>query len=180
MFSKQIKNIFKKGKMNKKTIWLIFGIVALLAVAYIGGRYLTGEVNPLAMIQFNQGNSTVSSMSMEKSKDLPNGKPIVMGLFNGREDNLLKVKELNVSIVNGVASINMEDKSTIEHEVLITKDTRIFNDITDYSGPDSNGVFQQKVEKSDLEKIADQAYVMVWGRKSGDRFIADTISFSNK
>lgn len=164
--------------MKKKIVWISLAVVALLAIAYVAGRYLTGEVNPFSMLQSAGGDMMVTTIQMEGSKDLPQVKSIVAGTYTGRSDNIIRVKESEVSVFNGVASVGGDDANAVTHDVLVTKDTTIFKDVTDYSTV-GQGVTQQVVEPSDLEEMHEDAFVQVWGRKSGDRVIADTISFSN-
>lgn len=161
----------------KKIIWISLAVAALLGVAYVAGRYLTGEVNPMNMLQFANGDR-MTSIEMEGSKDLPQKRALVMGSYTGRADNIIHVKEISVSMVNGVGYAGGDDANSVLHDVLVTKNTQIFKDITDYSTA-GQGVMQQVVEPSDLEQMGEDAFVQVWGRKSGDRVIADTICFNN-
>lgn len=164
--------------MKKKVVWMGLAVLALAVIAYVAGRYLTGEVNPLSMLQFASGDGMMTSIQMEGSKDLPQEKAIVMGTYTGRADNIIHVKEISVSMVDGVAYEDGIDSNAVTHDVLMTKDTKIFQDMTDYSSS-GEGVIQQVVEPSDLEKMGDDAFVQVWGRKSGDRIIAAVVCFSN-
>jgi hypothetical protein len=165
-------------RMKKKVIWISLGVVALLAIAYVAGRYLTGEVNPLNMLQSASGDLVMTSIQMEPSKDLPQERDIAAGTYSGRADNIIHVKEIAVSVVNGVGYAGGDDANSVMHDVLVTKETKIFQDVTDYSTA-GQGVTQQVVEPSDLEEMSEDAFVQVWGRNSGDRVIADTICFSN-
>jgi hypothetical protein len=40
-------------------------------------------------------------------------------------------------------------------------------------------VLQQTVEEASLDDLTDQSFVTVWGRKSGDRVIAEVVFISN-
>lgn len=164
--------------MKKKVVWISLTVVALLAIAYVGGRYLTGEVNPLNMLQFASGNAVMTSIEMEGSKDLPQEKALVVGTYTGRADNIIHVKEIAVNMVGGVGYSDGNDANAVTHDVLVTRETKVFQDITDYSIA-GQGVIQQVVESADLEAMGDDAFMQVWGRKSGDRVIADVVCFSN-
>lgn len=164
--------------MKKKIVWISLAVVVLIAIAYVAGRYLTGEVNPLNMLQSAGGDMVMTTIQMEGSKDLPQVRSIVAGTYSSRADNIIHVKENEVSVVDGVGYAGGDDANSVTHDVLVTKDTTIFKDVTDYSTA-GLGVTQQVVEPSDLEEMGEDAFVQVWGRKSGDRVIADTICFSN-
>jgi hypothetical protein len=69
-------------------------------------------------------------------------------------------------------------------EVVVTTETLIYHDITQPpahrpSGDDPR-VLQQTVEEGTLDDLNNsQSLVMVWGRKSGDRIIADVLVYNN-
>jgi hypothetical protein len=68
-------------------------------------------------------------------------------------------------------------------EVVVSNDTLIYRETTEFSGPSGppkgNETVQQTVEESTLDELNSQSMVTVWGRKSGDRIIAEVLFYSN-
>ena len=68
-----------------------------------------------------------------------------------------------------------------EVEVVISQETIIYRDTTQPPpGPPSgdNAKVQQTVEEATLDDLNSHAIVMVWGRKSGDRMIAEVLMYT--
>ena len=67
-------------------------------------------------------------------------------------------------------------------EVVVTSETLIYCDVTAMSmePPENNETttVQQVVEPCTLDDLTSDTMLMVWGRKSGDRIIADVVVFS--
>ena len=64
-------------------------------------------------------------------------------------------------------------------EVVISNDTTIYRDVTPMGPENANKAVQQIVELSTIDDISPQSSITVWGRKVGDRIIADIIVFSS-
>ena len=66
-------------------------------------------------------------------------------------------------------------------EVVITNETSIYRETTQLSEPLSSGQqnIQQTVEEATLDGLDSQSVVQVWGRRSGDRIIAEVMMYSN-
>ncbi len=67
-------------------------------------------------------------------------------------------------------------------EVVVTNETVIYRDTTQPGEPPSTAkeqTIQQTVEESTLDDLSSQSMVTVWGRKSGDRIIAEVLFYSN-
>ena len=68
-------------------------------------------------------------------------------------------------------------------EVVVNNETVIYLETTQPpSAPPSSGenlVMQQTVEEASVDGLTSQSSVTVWGRKSGDRIIAEVILISN-
>ena len=64
---------------------------------------------------------------------------------------------------------------------MITSDTIIYLENTDMGEPkpQANIVVQQTVTEGSLDDLTSQSFVTVWGRKSGDRIIAEVLFISN-
>ena len=68
-------------------------------------------------------------------------------------------------------------------EVVVNNETKIYIETTQpLNVPPTSGetqVLQQTVDEGSLDDLTSQSFVSVWGRKSGDRIIAETIFISN-
>jgi hypothetical protein len=181
---------------NKKMI-VGFGILILLvgAAAFIVGRMLNQKAGPLGF-GMPMGNGDVMSISIQitPAPELPTTQPEVLGLFVERKDNSITLS--SVSMDKGGGGVVVEsgggdgesfagspvDNNGPKVEVVITSETTIYIETTQPSGPPSPGenlVLQQTVAEGSLNDLTSQSFVSVWGRKSGDRIIAEVIFISN-
>ena len=64
-------------------------------------------------------------------------------------------------------------------EVVISNDTIIYHDTTELDPENPEATVQQTVELGTIDDITPQSSITVWGRKAGDRIIADIIVFSS-
>jgi len=181
---------------NKKTL-VIFGILILLvgAAAFIGGRMLNGKVGPLGFGMPMGGGDTMSvSVQITSASELPTTEPEAVGLFFERKDNSIVVATVSMGkgggggvIVErsegGAVAGSPLDNDGPKVEVVVTGETTIYLETTQPpSGPPSAGenlVLQQTVAEGSLDDLTPQSFVTVWGRKSGDRIIAEVLFISN-
>ncbi len=66
-------------------------------------------------------------------------------------------------------------------EVVVTPQTTVYRDVTmdQYSSqPPAGQKIQQVVVKGSLDEISQYSSLQVWGRKTGDRFIADVLVYA--
>lgn len=164
---------------NKKLILTVsvFVIVAGVA-AFLAGR------------MFNRGLGTLDrfgpegdGISILPAEELPKGPPEVEGLFVERLDNILLV-ETSPPGGDGVAGSPVGMGGGPKVEVTVTAETTIYHDTTEPPSRPPSGndprELQQTVEAGTLDDlIIAHSLVMVWGRKSGDRIIADVLLFSD-
>ena len=169
--------------MNKK-LYIILGIVIFVVAtaAFVAGRMLNRGVSPLGL--FGPADDGISILPAEQ---LPKTPPEVEGLFIERQDNIITVQGGGPNVENprGVEVGSPEHLSGgPKSEVVITTETILYRDTTQPplrrpSGDDSR-VLQQTVEEGTLDDLNNlQSLVMVWGRKSGDRIIAEVLLYSN-
>ena len=64
-------------------------------------------------------------------------------------------------------------------EIVISNDTIIYRDTTELDPENPEETVQQTVERSTIDDVTPQSSITVWGRKAGDRIIADIIVFSS-
>jgi hypothetical protein len=187
--------------MNKKlTIIIVIAFIVVGAAAFIGGRLLNGGIGPLGMmLPFGPGGGNFSySFKITPAKELPAAHADLTGLYVSRKDNTLTVQSMSMKGEGGgivisradggsggdtgpaVSSVDMG--SGPKMEVVVTGKTIIYRDSTAMNSepPTSQETtVQQTVETGTLDDIHDQTMITVWGRKVGDRLIADVLLYSN-
>jgi hypothetical protein len=183
--------------LNKKTL-LIFGILVILvaATAFIGGRMLNGRVRPLGFgMPMGEGDMMSISVQVTPAAELPTTEPQTVGLFAERKDNSIFVSAISIdaggkgvvveadggSGENGEPSVSGPKPDGPKKEVVITSETMIYLENTDFGEPkpEANLTIQQTVTEGSLDDLTSQSFVTVWGRKSGDRIIAEVLFISN-
>jgi len=184
---------------NKKLIVGLSILVVIIGVAaFIGGRLLNGGVGPLGLGMLLGGNGGTVSISVEvtPAPELPTTQPEVIGSFVERKDKTIVIQSVPLNAGKGgmvlqtsgggegeaMAGSPMENGGP-EVEVVINNDTMIYLETTQPpSAPLTSGenlVMQQTVAEGSLDDLTDQSFVTVWGRKSGDRIIAEVLFISN-
>jgi len=180
---------------NKKTFLFLAVILVVAAAAFVGGRMLNGQIGSLVFLPFlgGQGDMTASfSVELLPAAELPTSRPEITGSFAERKDNSIFVQAFSMdgttsSISGGstgrVIAIGSDAPANDgpKVEVVVTNQTKIYRDSTDFGQPQpgKNTAIQQTVEPGSLDDLHAQTMLTVWGRKNGDRIIADVISYSN-
>lgn len=164
-------------------------IIALGAAAFIGVRYFNG---PKMSMMGGPGQNEISiagpggeqtfSLNIEPAKELPATQPEVNGLFVERKDNSIFVGTGDVTVrmqANPGESPQADASfSGPKVEVVISADTIVYHDTTQLDPENPESTVQQTVELSTIDEITEQSSITVWGRKAGDRVIADVVMFS--
>jgi hypothetical protein len=131
------------------------------------------------------------SINLIPAQELPGMAPDVIGLFAERKDKMILVQSTSLRTGGaGVAVHKNEDGSTSPSsnmnygpkvEVIITNETMVYRDTTQLrKAPSGKDVtIQQTVQESTLDDLNSQSEVTVWGRKSGDRIIAEVLLYSH-
>ena len=174
--------------MQNKRMILIMGVLVLLvgAAAFVAGRMLNGQVNPLGLFGFRGGGDVMTvQVNVIPAEELPKTRAEVVGLFVERQDNTIVVSSIHLKsggggvVVGAGSPVDMNSGPKVE--IVITNETTIYREMTDLSGlpPGEHESIQQTVEESTLDDLNSQSMVMVWGRKSGDRIIAEVLFYSN-
>jgi hypothetical protein len=169
---------------NKKT-YIIFGFVILLvgAAAFIGGMMLNGEIGPIGWGELNPGQVSISLNDITPAPELPTTQADVTGLFVERDDNTIIVQAVTFGMgVGGVAKDSpLDENSGVKVEVVVTGATKIYRDVTEIPEAVNGEIhnMQQAAEEGTLDDLNEQTFVTVWGRKSGDRVIADVLFYTN-
>lgn len=167
-------------KRNKVLKIIGIGVIALAVVcaAFLGGKLLSKKGEGLNSLTFGDGDSSTvySSMSVEPAPELPSTKAAIMGTLLELQDNKMIVQEFSVSISESGVAVASEDSLTSgpKKEVVVTKETKFYIDVTQYD-PTSSAVTQQVVEPASIDDLTLKAFVSVWGRTVGDRIIAEVV-----
>lgn len=184
--------------MQNKKIFVIFSILVVLvgAAAFIGGRMLNGKVGPLGLgMPMGDKGMVAISVQVTPAPELPTTAPETRGLFVERKDNSIFLSAISMDAGGkGVVlqtgeggdgdsepSVSGPQPNGPKKEVVITSETTIYLENTDFGEPkpSENQVIQQSVTEGSLEDLTSQSFVTVWGRKSGDRIIAEVLFISN-
>jgi hypothetical protein len=180
--------------MQNKKVILIMGALVLVvgAAAFIGGRMLNGNVSPLGLFGLGgKGGMMSISINVIPAEELPRTPPELMGLFVERKDKTIVIQ--SVSLKAGAGGMVVEkggggevqivggENDGPKVEVVITNETIIYRETTEIGKPSSGETqtVQQPVEESTLDNLNSQSMVTVWGRKNGDRIIAEVLFYSN-
>jgi hypothetical protein len=185
----------KEQTMQNKRVILVMGVLILMvgAAAFVGGRMLNGNVNPLGLLGLRGNGKMISVMiNVIPAEELPKTPPEIMGQFVERKDNTILVQSLSLKSGAGgvvvekgggeaIAGSRVEPDSGPKVEIVITNETVIYRETTEIGKPNpgEKQTVQQTVEESTLEGLTSDSMVTVWGRKSGDRIIADVLFYSN-
>lgn len=182
--------------MHNKKLYIITAVVVIVvaAAAFVGGRLLNGQAGPLGFSPLGNGGSMMAmSVNMLPAPELPTTQPEATGTFAERKDNTLTIQTFSMDAGGGgivVSSVSGEGGPVTSSgnegpkvEVVVTRETKIYRDATEMNmePPKSNETttVQQVVEPGTLDDLKSNVMVMVWGRKNGDRIIADVISYSS-
>ncbi len=124
--------------------------------------------------------------------ELPDSEAVAFGIVLTRQDDTLTIVTGDIELaveVNVNSTTGQEQTSVIpssngpELEVVLTRDTLLYRDITDIAGqtPDESGevtIMQEIRRVTDGSQIEPQMEVQVWGERRGDRIVADLLVFS--
>jgi hypothetical protein len=153
------------------------GLIILLAlVTFVAARYMNAGFGSFTGDEEHGGN-------LIQSEELPETEPQTMGVFAERNDNIIIVAPAD-SIRIMAPGPNQEGEPKMEAdyvgdkvEVVISNDTMIYRDVTPMGPENAEKDIQQVLELSTIDAISPQSIITVWGRKAGDRILADVILF---
>lgn len=171
---------------------VLLGLTAFIAMRYFtqqdafgGGPMRFGESGPALAISGpgGEGGQTFE-LDITPAEELPKTEPESRGLFVERKDNSIFIGTGDVTVMVSAGQGDAEpavdaDYSGDKVEVVISNDTVIYRDATELDPENPGATVQQVVELSTIDDITPQSSITVWGRKAGDRIIADIIVFSS-
>ncbi len=171
----------------------IFLVVLVLAgAAYVGGRLLTGQGLPglsSGPLVINNGGGTqirIHPGDIQTAKELPQTHADIEGIFDHRQDNSLFIGTGNVTMSvmkdrSGKVQTSSSHTGPVV-EVVVTTKTVLYKDVTDqqFSGkpPVTGQKIQQVVVPGSLDEIGQSSGITVWGRQTGERYIADVLVYT--
>jgi hypothetical protein len=170
-------------QIKKLHLILGFGIVVVGVAAFVAGRMLNGNIGNVALGGPNGGRASISINDVTPAPELPGTKPDITGIFLERKDNTVVVQA--VSFGPGVGGVSgeapMDENSGIRVEIVVTSQTKIYKDVTQIPAPVNGEIhnMQQAAEEGTLGDLNPQSFLSIWGRRSGDRIVADTLFYSN-
>jgi hypothetical protein len=171
--------------MQNKRFYIILGFAIFLIgiAAFIAGRMLNGRVGNVGLSGLNARRVSISLNDITPAPELPNTKADITGSFVERKDNTIVVQA--VSFDTGVGGVSgespLDENSGIRVEIVITGETQIYRDVTQFPAPVNGEIHnvQQAAEEGTLDDLNSQTFVSVWGRRSGDRVVADVLYYMN-
>ena len=171
--------------MQNKKLYLLLGAAILLIgiAAFVGGRLLNGDVGNVQLGGPNNGQVSISLDDITPAPELPVTQADITGSFVERKDNTIVVQAVTFGMgVGGVSGDSpMNENSGIRVEIVITGATTIYKDATEFPAPVNGEIHnvQQTVADGTLDDLNSDCFLTVWGRRSGDRIVADVLLYSN-
>jgi hypothetical protein len=115
--------------------------------------------------------------------ELPATPPEITGIFVERKDHGVLVQTVSFDAgVGGIAeNANPDANRGPTVEVIVTVGTIVYRETTEFRNPVAGQEFsiQQTVEESTLDNLNEQTMITVWGRRNGDRVVAEVLLYMN-
>ena len=167
--------------LNKKLIPILSVLIIFVGVAaFFAGRLLNRGDRVSGLFG---GGVEGDGISILPASELPAAPAEAEGVFVERKDQIIII-EADREDQSGAAGSPVGMGGGKREEVVITNETLIYHDTTEPpdrapSGADSR-VLQQTVEEGKLDDLyPSSSLVMVWGRRNGDRVVADVLVYSD-
>jgi hypothetical protein len=171
-------------------------LVVLAAAAFFAGRLINQKAvtaDGLPVIGSGPGNGQMVSMavSIKPAPELPQTPPELNGLFTKRDDNSIFIGTMTgnmgmgVTVSEGSSDGNGPGISNGPSydgpvvEVVITSETTLYVETTQLDPSKASQEVQQTVGPGNLDDLGSDSMVTVWGRRTGDRVIADVVLYSS-
>ena len=165
------------------------GVILLLAAAtFMAVRYFTQPKNAaegpggnFISVGGPGGERQEFALDIEPAKELPSTQPDEAGIFVERKDNSVFIGTGDVTVMAKAEpgqELQVDSNFTgPKMEVVISGNTVVYKDTTKLDPENPGAQVQQTVELSTIDEITEQSSISVWGRKAGDRIIADVVVF---
>ena len=182
-------------KKSRLPYFIGAGLVILFAAAaFVAMRYFTqkdgspstsfGDGPSLSVSGPGGGAVQSFKLDIEPAEGIPQSQPETMGLFLERIDNSIFIGtgQVTVSAMVGEGGgdpVMDADYDGDKVEIVISHYTIIYRDTTQLDPENPEATVQQTIELGAIDDITPQSSITVWGRKAGDRIIAEIIVFSS-
>ena len=171
--------------MRNKRTYITLGLIVIIIgiAAFVAGRMLNANIGTVGLGGPNGERVSISIDEITPAPELPATKGDITGTFVERKDNTIIVQA--VTFGQGVGGVSgdspIDENSGVRVEIVITGQTKIYIDVTEFPAPvngEIHGV-QQVAAEGTLDDLTTDTFVTVWGRRSGDRVVADILFYSN-
>lgn len=184
-------------KKSRRLLWLILGVglvLVLAAAAFLGGRFLHNGPAAIGEGMFlsssGPGGQAVQQIFSKNdiipAPELPKAAADATGVFLRRQNNSFFIGTGNVNIHVGGNGPNNASQVGSSYggpvvEVVVTNNTKVYRDVTfqNETNLPSDSKLQQKVVPGSLDEIGLTSMINAWGKKTGDRLIADVLLYNN-
>jgi hypothetical protein len=182
----------------KKTTLIFGGVILILLLAgaaFVGARLLSGQGLPFLsksgpeVFTDSKGGQTIriGPDDIQPAKELPQAPADVRGVFDHRQDNSIFVGTGKVTVSVSANDETGEVQTASDHdgptvEVVVTTQTIVYCDVTmkQFNGPPPEGQkIQQVLESGSVDDIGQASMITVWGKKTGNRLIADVLVYTS-
>ena len=185
-------------KKKRTLLWIIIGVGVVLLLggaAFLAGRFFNNQNannnqnGPIVSTGPN-GQQSVRISPGDFSPwptEIPQTEPDTEGLFISRQDNVLTIGTGNATIAmkrsgpESTAEVSTS-YSGPQVAVVVSGQTKIYRDASmdDLTNgiPQNGQKIQRKVADGSLDDLTTTSNVIVWGRKTGDRYVADVLIYS--
>ncbi len=161
---------------------IIVLVVLLAGAAFVGGQLLNGQALPGLWSAGGPGGMNKININVQPAKELPQTPADARGLFDHRQDNSLFVGPDPVSMGVSVRRLLQTPSSHTEPmvEVVVSPQTIVYKDVTEqqFNGQPPSNQRIQVVEAGRIEEIGEGSMITAWGKKTGDRIIADVLVYT--
>jgi hypothetical protein len=194
--SNPLEEIPTPAKKSRRLPCVVLGVLLVLVLAsaaFLGGRYLTKGLVAIGGGTFFSSGGPGSHVEQVFSKNdiipapgLPTAAADATGVFLRRQNNSFFIGTGNVTIhiggsgPNGTSNVGSSYDGPVV-EVVVTNNTKIYRDDTFQNEPDlpSASKIQQKVVPGSLDEISQTSMIDAWGKKTGDRLVANVLLYNN-
>jgi hypothetical protein len=152
-------------------------LVIFISAAFVGGQLL-GRKDPGGTLPVGP-----QFVGRVRAPELPIGPADAVGIFSERIDNRVLVN----THVTQFERKRECDTCPVQHniaaagpviEVVITHNTQVYRNITNFNSARVNGKIQETVAPGVVDEIGASALIEAWGTREGDRLVALTLLYS--
>ena len=151
-------------RSKKLYLMLVLAVVLVAVAAFVAGMLLNAAPT---------GGDRVSNVT--PAPEIPTTTPELSGLLVERKDKVVILQAVSFDAGSGWhlgdSNAPMDASSGPQVEVVVTNETIIYRDDFEFN----RDSIQQTVEETTLDSIDAQMLITVWGRKNGERVIADIL-----